>query len=66
MASSPFVCPSRVLARLVSLAQIGELARRLELSEFEISGFYGTNKGKKPVKFIVQTSFGEKLKQKGA
>ena len=32
-----------------------------ELSEFEISGFYSTNKGKKkPVKLIVQTSFAEK------
>ena len=37
------------------------------LSEFEISGFYATNKGKKKtVKLIVQTSFAEKLKQKGA
>ena len=33
-----------------------------ELSEFEISGFYSTNKGKKkPVKLIVQTSSAEKL-----
>ena len=32
-----------------------------ELSEFEISGFYSTNKGKTdPVKLIVQTSFAEK------
>ena len=33
-----------------------------ELSEFEISGFYSTNKGKTiPVKLIVQTSFAEKI-----
>ena len=33
-----------------------------ELSQFEISGFYSTNKGKtKPVKLIVQTSFAEKI-----
>ena len=32
-----------------------------ELSEFAILGFYSTNKGKKPVKSLVQTSFAEKL-----
>ena len=38
-----------------------------ELSEFKISGFYSTNKGKtKPVKLIVQTSFGEKIIAKGS
>ena len=39
-----------------------------ELSELEISKFYSTNKikKKKNVKLIVQTSFAEKLKQKGA
>ena len=29
-------------------------------------GFCCTSKGKKPVKLIVQTTFAEKLKQKGA
>ena len=29
-------------------------------------GFCSTSKGKKPVKLIVQTTFAEKLKQKGA
>ena len=40
--SSPFFCPSRlcVLARLVSLAQIGELARRLRFTRF---GLYTVN-----------------------
>ena len=38
-----------------------------ELSELEISKFYSTNKiKKKNMKLIVQTSFAEKLKQKGA
>ena len=29
-------------------------------------GFSSTSKGKKPVELIVQTTFGEKLKQRGA
>ena len=33
VACSPFLCPSRVLARLASLAQIGELAHRLIQAE---------------------------------
>ena len=37
-----------------------------ELSEFEIQGFCSTSEGKKPVELIVQTTFAEKLKQKGA
>ena len=37
-----------------------------ELFDFEISGFYYTNKCKQPVKLIVQISFAEKLKQKEA
>ena len=35
------------------------VSKEFELSEFEISGFYSTNKGKKkkPVNLIVQPSF---------
>ena len=33
------------------------VSREFELSEFEIFGFYSTNKCKKPVKLIVQKSF---------
>ena len=42
--------------------ELVRVSGEFELSEFEISGFYSTNKGKtKPVKLIVQTSFAEKI-----
>ena len=38
-----------------------QVSGEFELSEFDISGFYSTYKGKtKPVKLIVRTSFAEK------
>ena len=41
--------------------ELVRVSGEFELSEFEISGFYSTNKGKTdPVKLIVQTSFAEK------
>ena len=41
--------------------ELVRVSGEFELPEFEISGFYSTNKGKtKPVKLIVQTSFAEK------
>ena len=42
------------------------VSREFELSEFGISGFYSTNKCKKPVKLIVQTSFAENFKAEGS
>ena len=41
------------------------VSREFELSEFGISGFYSTNKYKKPVKLIGQTSFAETFKAEG-
>ena len=42
--------------------ELVRVSGEFELSEFEILGFYSTNKGKtKPVKLIVQTSFAEKI-----
>ena len=41
--------------------ELVRVSGEFELSEFEISGFYSTNKGKTdPVKLIVQKSFAEK------
>ena len=42
------------------------VSREFELSEFGISGIYSTNKCKKPVKLILQTSFAENFKAKEA
>ena len=47
--------------------ELVRVCEEFELSEFEISGFYSTNKGKtKPVKLIVQTSFAEKIIAEGS
>ena len=47
--------------------ELVRVSGEFELSEFEISGFYSTNKGKTdPVKLIVQTSFAEKNIAKGS
>ena len=47
--------------------ELVRVSGEFELSEFEISGFYSTNKGKtKPVKLIVQTSFAEKIIAEGS
>ena len=43
------------------------ISGEFELSEFEIPGFYSTNKGKtKSVKLIAQTSFAEKIIAEGS
>ena len=44
VASSPFAARSRVLARLVSLAQIGELARRLKQTVNPVHLLYDNNR----------------------
>ena len=47
--------------------ELVRVSGEFELSEFEILGFYSTNKGKtKPVKLIMQTSFAERIIAEGS
>ena len=61
VASSPFAARSRVLARLASLAQIGELVRRLiqePMSHIEVIGFDSPQNNSKYLHFSKHvTSF---------